>query len=255
LSFDPNRIADPDNKYGGYIYAAVTDHDKNEYEALFNRLSLNKDILKDKTKTLPERLKEFTAGKYKFSLKATKDIKVASEMASAEALEQMMKVDKGLADFVTDTIINGKTESGLPYIPDYKLKKYEGYKEAAEIAKQARQRLESGRPLTSKQADTIYRLFNLALPVEDSKAKMYREKFFKSMKASGYGGILDTNDSMYGLYKSEMPVILFDMDSLVTDSVKQTRIKDIVKAQKQFGKGIAANRKDILKRARDLRRK
>ena len=245
LSFDPNRIADPDNKYGGYIYSAVTDNDKTQYEALFNRLSLNKDVFKEKSKSLPQKLKEFTGAKLKFSLKATKDIKVASEMASSEAMEQMMKVDKGFAEFVTDTIINGKTDKGVPYIPDYKLKNYSGYAEAVEYAKQARQRLSSGKPLTSKQADSVYRLFNLALPMDDAKAKMYREKFFKSMKASGYGGILDTNDSLYGQYKSELPVIVFDMDSLVTDSVKQTRLKDIIKAQGKFAKNIAKQSKNI----------
>ena len=255
LSFDPNRIADPDNKYGGYIYAAVTDHDKTEYGALFNRLSLNKEIFKDKTKTLPEKLKEFTAGKYKFSLKAMKDINVASEMASSEALENMMRADKGLVNFVTDTIINGKTDSGMPYIPEYKLKNYGGYAEAVEVAKKARERLASGKPLTSKQADTMYRLFNLALPIDDPTAKMYRERFFKNLKASGYGGILDTNDSMYGMYKSEKPVILFDMDSLITDSVKQTRLKDILKDQINFSKGLIKGRKEIINNLKELKKK
>lgn len=51
-----------------------------------------------------------------------------------------------------------------------------------------------------------------------------RARFFKAAKEAGYGALLDTNDAIYGAFKARQPVIVFDMDSVIPDKIKRTKI-------------------------------
>ena len=68
----------------------------------------------------------------------------------------------------------------------------------------------------------MYRLFNYAIPNDSPDAKRQRAKFFRELSDRGYGALLDTNDAIYGKFKMEQPVIIFDMDSISIDDIYRT---------------------------------
>ena len=49
-----------------------------------------------------------------------------------------------------------------------------------------------------------------------------RAKFFKELKKNGYGAVLDVNDAMYGGFKTNAPVIIFDASQIVPSSIRRT---------------------------------
>ena len=72
-------------------------------------------------------------------------------------------------------------------------------------------------------------MFNYTLPYDgrgDARKgkdeRLQRAKFFTECKKEGYGAILDTNDAIYGRFKAESPVIVFDMKAVIPKEVLNT---------------------------------
>lgn len=153
--------------------------------------------------------------KYLINTHLAKNIRVASEKSSADVFARLYKDNDAVKSFVNDP--SKMRDMYLSRAP----KKFSGYKEALE----ALDRVSSSKNPSDKDLRLVYRLFNYVIP--NRKASEVRGMFFSSLKDAGYGGVLDTNDALYGGFHSKSPVIIFDMEHVVTDSAKQVRARDI----------------------------
>ena len=59
--------------------------------------------------------------------------------------------------------------------------------------------------------------------IEETK-KIYNLLNFGRLKDRGYGGVLDINDAMYGRFKANAPIIVFDNSAWVTKSNRRVRM-------------------------------
>lgn len=212
LSYDKDRTKGTD-----MFYAAHTKLDKHQYNALFNK--------KIQTPLYDEQGNDIGTGQsYKFRIdnRISSDMKVASEDSGAKAFMQLYSQDRDFYNFVTDA-----SRMERHFVEDkYKFK---GYREAKTTLD--RMKNPEYKP-TEKDIQTIYRMFNYVLPSSGDSSRMakdvqtQRAKFFSVLKKSGYGAVLDTNDAIYGGFKTTSPVIVFDMDQVIPSSVKQTSATD-----------------------------
>ena len=212
LSYDKNRT-----KNAQMFYAAYEKTDKHQYNTLFN-------------KKIPQTLydddgNEIGTGefyKYRINNIAKTNIKVASEDSGAEAFRQLYKHDRDFYNFVTD-----KNRMESLFVSDkYKFK---GYRESRD----ALEKIRRGDTPTSDDLQKAYRMFNYVIPNDGAgdarKAKdisTQRAKLFISLKKSGYGALLDTNDAIYGGFKAHAPVIVFDQEKVVLGDVARVGATD-----------------------------
>lgn len=210
LSYNPDRTKNTD-----MFFAAYTTADKHQYNALFNK-KIDQDLYD------ADGHKIGTGKYYKFRINntVTKDIKVASEDSGADAFQELYKKDRDFANFVTDPerLEKRYTEQGR-YV-------WKGYKEGLKALHKLQNDPDS--EISQEDVQKIYRVFNYSMPSdglgnarEAKDVSTQRAKFFKKLKENGYGAVLDVNDALYGGFKAQAPVIVFDMDSIVQESVKR----------------------------------
>lgn len=211
LSYDKDRTKDVD-----MFYSTHTKLDQHQYNALFNKQI--KEILYD------DNGNSIGNGKYlKYSITniSKKDIKVASEDSGAEAFKELYSKDRDFYNFVTDP---NRMKS---HFVDSKYK-FKGYRESRDVLSKMSDK--NYKP-TEKDLDTIYRMFNYVLPSDgggDAKrakdVAVQRSKFFNQLSSNGYSAVLDTNDAIYGGFKAESPVIVFDMQSVIFSGAERTTL-------------------------------
>ena len=208
LSYDKNRTQNTD-----MFYAAYDKIDKHQYNALFNK-KISQTIYDENGNDIG------TGEFYKFKIdnKAVKDIKVASEDSGADAFLKLYSSNRDFYNFVTDP------DRMQSLFVDSKYK-FKGYRDA----RKALDRIRKTNKPTEDDIRTAYRMMNYVLPNDgggDSrKAKdiaTQRAKLFNELKKNGYGAMLDTNDAIYGGFKANAPVIVFDMDSISLGDVSRT---------------------------------
>lgn len=215
LSYDENRTDNVD-----MFYATYKSLDKHQYNAMFNK-KIKKEIRDESGKIVDV----IDAYKYKINNKVTSTIKGASEDESIGFFKKLYNDDADFKNFILDP---KRMESMF----DRSKYKFKGYREArASLLK-----LRRGKG-TEKDLNRVYRMFNYIIPysADSNRAndiRAQRSKFFKILKDSGFGAILDTNDSLYGGFHARKPVIIFDMDPIVKDSIN--KITDSDKAISYF---------------------
>lgn len=230
LSYDKNRTKNTD-----MFYAAHNNWDKHQYNALFNKKA--PQILYD------ENGQEIWTGNfYKFRIdnKLKNNIKVASEDSGSNAFIKLYTSDRDFYNFITDE--NRMQEY---FVKDkYKFK---GYRESRDVLTKMRND-KNYRP-TDEDLQKVYRMFNYVIPYDgagDVKKKndvlRQRTKFFKVLKDAGYGGVLDTNDAIYGGFKANSPVIVFDMEQIIPDSIYRTKMTDVEVSRAMFAVKKLLNR-------------
>ena len=216
LSYDPDRTKNTDMFYAAHKFA-----DKHQYNALFNKPS-QKPVYDEKGREIGSA--QFM--KYKIDHKINKDVKVASEDSSADIFMNLYKKDRDFYNFVTDE------ERMRSYFVEDKYK-FRGYRESRDVLDKLKD--PSYKP-TGDELQKAYRMFNYVIPYDGGgtnargakDVQTQRAKFFKAAKEAGYGAVLDTNDAIYGAFKASSPVIVFDMDSLVSPEIKQTKMSSKV---------------------------
>ena len=214
LSYNKDRTKNTD------MYYAV--HDKGDatlYNALFN-----KPIPKPVTDEDGNVVGTETFLKYKITNEALTDVKVASEDSSVEAFKELYSKDRDFYNFVTDEGRMRELFVDSKYM-------YRAYREA----RAALQRIDAGETPSDKDLKVIYRMFNYVIPSDgggNARAgkdiATQRAKLFTELKKRGYGALLDTNDALYGSYKAKTPTIIFDQSSFVLNTVKETKMSDVV---------------------------
>lgn len=227
LSYDKDRTKNAD-----MFYAAHKELDKHQYNALFNR-KISMPIYDSNGNNIGTG----ESWKFKIDNKIKNDLKVASEDSGAKEFLKLYSKDRDFYNFVTDP---SRMESH--FVKDkYKFK---GYREA----KQSLDKLKNPEYIpTDTDIKTIYRMFNYVIPSDaggnQRMAKdvaTQRAKFFKSLKESGYGAVLDTNDAIYGGFKATSPIIVFDMEQIISKDIRETTLVD-----KEFSALVLAGRKAL----------
>lgn len=100
----------------------------------------------------------------------------------------------------------------------------------------------------AKTSKDYYRNLNLSGLMDQSpEGQKQVQKYYKLLKSNGYNAISDMNDRKYNTFKSDNPLILFDMKGVVEKSVKELDSKTIQKAsQLDLRKGyIEAGAKEV----------
>jgi hypothetical protein len=122
---------------------------------------------------------------------------------------------------------------------------YKGYREARDVIEKMKKSPDY--VPTDKDLQKVYRMFNYVIPNDGGgdarRAKdiqNQRNKFFKALEAEGYGALLDTNDAIYGSFKAEAPVIIFNMKNLVVEDAKRVSTAD-----KAYSSLVTAGRKAL----------
>jgi hypothetical protein len=220
LSFNPDRTKDVD-----MFYATHKVLDNSVYKALLNT-PVPKDVFdEDGNKIGTDKI-------YKFAInnRLKSDVKVASEDSAASVFSELYKNDRNFYNFVTDT------DRMQKYFEDKRFV-FSKYREARDVLDKIR----ADRNYIPSQSELqkVYRLFNFVLPYdgrgysgtgEDWRGAkdvlIQRTKFFNALKKEGYGACLDTNDSMYNSLHAQSPIIVFDMEQVIPDEIKQTGFSD-----------------------------
>lgn len=214
LSFDENRTKNTD-----MFYASHNILDNNVYKALLNQ-PIPKDVFDENGNKIG------TDKVYRFAItnKLKNDVNVASEDSAARIFSDLYKKDRNFYNFITDP------NRMLKYFDD-KRYGHAGYREARDVLNNMRENPDY-KP-SYKDIQTIYRMFNFILPYADKAdargahdVVMNRTKFFNECKKNGYGAILDTNDSIYNKLHAKSPVVVFDMEQVIPDEVKNTDFTD-----------------------------
>ena len=209
LSYDKNRTKGVD-----MFYATYTKADKDLYNMMFNR-KLPEPIVDENGNSLG------TGQGYKFKIsnELQKQVKVASEDSGAKAFTDLYSNNRDFYNFVTDPNRMQKMFVDDKY-------KFKGYRQSKEVL----DKLQNGdyKP-TDRDLQTLYRMFNYVIPAQGSARETkdvatQRARFFSELKKEGYGAVLDTNDAIYGSFKAQAPVIVFDMDSIILSGVSDTTL-------------------------------
>ena len=210
LSYNKDRTKGAD-----MFFAATNFFDKHQYDLLFNNAT-PKNVVDENGKSLGSPI----YCKYAIDNSLKSDMKVASEDSRAKIFGKLFKESRDFYNFVTD---DNRMSS---YFTESKYK-FRGYREARDSLN----KLKSGEQIDAEDIKRIYRMFNYCIPFDGQGNKKagddmlrQRARFFNECKKSGYGAVLDINDAIYGSFKARQPVIVFDMDNIIPDKVKRTKI-------------------------------
>lgn len=208
LSYDRNRTQNTD-----MFYAVSTNKDRHYYNAFFN-------------KKVSDGNKSF----YKFRIinKVKSDIDVASEDSGSKVFMELYSKNRDFYNFVRDP---KRMES---YFVKDKYK-FKGYREALDSLNKLRNETPS-----DKDLKMVYRMFNYIIPSSGKDVLNQRSKFFKSLGEKGYSAVLDTNDAIYGGFKADSPIIVFDLEKITRKSADR-----ISKSSKRYSVLISIGRKAI----------
>lgn len=219
LSYDKNRTKGADMFYGVH-----TNPDRHLYNALFNK-AVDQPIYDEHGASLGTG--KFL--KYRINNAVKQNIKIASEDSASDVFFKLYSKNRDFYNYVVDP------ERMQHNFVDEKYK-FKGYREAAAVLDKIRK----GDTPTSQDLQVAYRMFNYTIPSEGADSAKQRARFFTELQKLGYSGVLDTNDAIYGGFKAQEPVIIFDMTKLVSSDVKRTRI-----SEKRFSTLVTIGRKTL----------
>lgn len=194
LSYDKDRTTNTD-----MYFATLSQKDKDFYKALFN-----KKIPNDAVDENGKRIGPAYYLKYNIKNQAKSDVKVANERDGVEAFMNLMENSKDFSNYILD-----KERFNDNF--DQRRSNFPGFKESFKALNNVRNNPDH---ITSDDAAKIYRWFNFACVQDDADTIRQRARFFKELKNEGYGAVLDVNDAIYGKFKAESPVMIFDSDAM-----------------------------------------
>lgn len=209
LSYDPDRTKNTDMFFATYTFS-----DKHRYNSRFNN-KLSQDVYDEKGAYIGKD----TSYKMRITSVLSKDIKVASEQSSAKVFGNLYQNDRNFSNFVTDP-------NRLRSYFDSSKYKFKGYRES--LATLEKMDKPDYVP-TADDMQKVYRMFNYVIPNDGRGDQRVakdvltnRTKFFNELKKQGYDATLDTNDALYGGYKAQSPIIVFNMESIAKSYAKKT---------------------------------
>lgn len=222
LSYDLNRT-----RNASMFYAVFKEEDLNQYLTM-----LNGSLIKSNASIHNESLEIQQTLKYELTSLVCADLLMASEDSAASIFTQLVQEDVDFCDFVVNPQRMQSHFEKSKYL-------FKGYRTARKAL--SRIRIEGGSP-SSEDLMLAYRMFNYVIPSDgkgdQDKARdvaTQRDKFFASMRAAGYGAVLDTNDALYGGFRASAPIIVFDTTCIMPGEARETTGEE-----KDFTQFIAA---------------
>lgn len=206
LARDPTRTTNTD-----MFYASHTKADAHRYNAMFNHKT--KQPMYDRNGNM---IGEGKTYKWLISNKLVKDINVASQDAGSKAMRELYTKDRDFHNFVRDP-------ERLEY---YTKKMYipHGKKYIDNLHKiQQKDYIP-----TDKDLHILYDTVNCVIPNTAKDVVNQRTKLFKNLKESGYSAVIDVNDAINHPLSAQSPVIVFDMEAFVPDSVRKTTMSEVM---------------------------
>ena len=148
-------------------------------------------------------------GGYKknISIKAIDKLKIASPNNAEKVFSSMISKDKSFRDQVID--MTKSKALGAPGFEDR-------FKNLLE----------------NNDTKEAYGLFNVLLTLHGEEFDGPKRKFFEQLKNAGYSGLLDVNDRSYTKMGAKAPVIIFDREKVVIDSIKELTADEVEKSFK-----------------------
>ena len=144
---------------------------------------------------------------FRKSIKATSDIKIASDRRAQKVLAKLLENDEDA---------RREVEFGVRTIT-----------KRQELAERlARRDLRRGK-YDSKH---VYDFFNMGIAGSDNeKRDELNKNFYEALKKQGYGAVRDVNDARYSGYRSKDPLIFFDTAKVATTKVSELSNSEIKK--------------------------
>lgn len=179
----------PDEDLTRPFYGAYKSTDKAKYKGILAKNHLNGDNV------------------HQISLKADRDIKVASRKKAADTFAELYVND---SEFRQNFTRNN----------DVAKRMFIGGEVHEKIA---------SRKMTDKELRTIgYDAYNKMLTAHDEASTSNAKKFYNKLKSLGYDAIEDINDQKYSGYDAKSPVIFFNVkDKLTVDKVSKMSTEQI----------------------------
>ena len=162
---------------------------------------------------------------FRMDIKATKDIKIASQEKAKNTLRDLMKNDEEFKKniYKRDLQIDLR---GRHYISNDHIKKFM-----------------NGEKVPNSVAKKIYDNFNSNLvgAPRDKAESISRNLYYEALKKQGYGGIQDINDLKWSNLRGKNPLIVFDKSKVNVES-----ITDITENMSRRKHDNAYRRMDVL---------
>lgn len=199
----------------GTMLSRVTNNDNQSVQdAFYVALSNNKvDVAKYKGLYGTQIMDRNNGSVFQKSIEASRKIKIASEKSAVKVLKQIADEDS-------------------TYVNDLKkaLETSYGNLNMLNSSEQQRRALKNGiDSLTKGKINSdVYKALNFNLTDHDHDTT---KRFYKYMKDSGYGAIVDVNDKKLSGYMTKMPLIVFDSDSVKVKNVRKLGADEIAKAR------------------------
>ena len=217
------------------FYATYKKHDSNEYLGLFgkNLLSRAKRDAADAEKAANasgseadiERAKElrFKADNtkvYQLKLKATTKLRIPSDENASDITVKLLDEPEFKENLIA-SIADSKTKMKRPT--------------QQILFRQAENALAKDHTkLSSSEKVAIYKAFNLSLVHHNAQEIAAQNRFYGELKKKGYNALLDYNDKEYSSYHAKRPMIVFDVDQVRLQSVKEADPKVVNKLYKRY---------------------
>lgn len=234
----------------GARYVAYGKNDRMKYRGIYGNelktkkagelgaLKIESEMSKIRGQTInPARKKAIDDKKiYDMTIKAKKDIKVASEKRARETFEKLFTNDPEFRKNLADRVAENRT--GL--IMKKGMMKGDIVDQLIQEGKP--KELRQLRELNSKEIKgKAYDLFNILLVDSDERSRTNQNKFYNALKEQGMNAVKDMNDKKYSGYKTKNPLIMFDGEFEYSKKVlSDSQIaKDLKKSMNQLVTGPA----------------
>lgn len=237
------------------FYATYKKHDTDEYLGLFgknlrtraaaeakraektaNASGSEADI--SKAKELRDRADSIKI--YQLKLEATKKLKIPSDENAGDITANLLKE----SEFKKNVIASIEDSKEKMLRPSQQI-----------LFSQAQNALKKDvNKLTSKEKIAIYKALNLSLVNHNAQEIAAQDRFYGELKKKGYNALLDYNDKEFSSYHAKRPMIVFDVDSVKLNMIKEADPKVIDKLYTRYNaeriiKDIPANTVGLIAKA------
>lgn len=217
------------------FYATYKKHDSNEYLGLFGKNLLSRakrdaaDAEKianasgseaDIAKAKELRFKADNTKVYQLKLKATTKLRIPSDENASDITAKLLDEPEFKENLVA-SIADSKTKMKRPT--------------QQILFRQAENALAKDHTkLSNSEKVAIYKAFNLSLVNHNAQEIAAQNRFYGELKKKGYNALLDYNDKEYSSYHAKRPMIVFDVDQVRLQSVKEANPKVVNKLYKRY---------------------
>lgn len=217
------------------FYATYKKHDSDEYLGLFGKNLISRakrdaaDAEKianasgseaDIAKAKELRFKADSTKVYQLKLKATTKLRIPSDENASDITVKLLDEPEFKENLIA-SIADSKTKMKRPT--------------QQILFRQAENALAKDHTnLSNSEKVAIYKAFNLSLVNHNAQEIAAQNRFYGELKKKGYNALLDYNDKEYSSYHAKRPMIVFDVDQVRLQSVKEANPKVVNKLYKKY---------------------